>query len=145
MFLSLFQRYLVEATCKLPWCLRDRIGRIQTQTPTFDDFIWVFRDGRHKDCLLVARDVLFQRMLPGAMGMPPPKTREYTKKMIIILEHGTHELKERWIGHFHSAEGAWSKAVPCDPTHPDDQTQGDIRAVACFELNIKASSKGNSK
>ena len=35
--------------------------------------------------------------------------------------------------------------VPHDPTHPDDQTQGDIKAIACLELDIKASSKGNSK
>ena len=38
-------------------------------------------------------------MLPGGMGMSPPKTREYIKKMIAILEHGTHKSKERWIGH----------------------------------------------
>ena len=30
---------------------------------------------------------------------PPPKTRKYIKKMIIILEHGTHESKDWWIGH----------------------------------------------
>ena len=36
-----------------------RIERIQTQTPTFDEFIWAFRDGRHKDCLSTAWDVLF--------------------------------------------------------------------------------------
>ena len=38
-------------------------------------------------------------MLPGATGTPPPRTREYIKRMIIILEHGMHESKDRWIGH----------------------------------------------
>ena len=37
---------------------RDRIGRIQTRTPTFE-FILAFRDRRHKNCLSVARDMLF--------------------------------------------------------------------------------------
>ena len=55
--------------------------------------------GRHKDCLLVARDVLFDQMLPGATGIPPPRTQEYIKRMIIILEHGMHKSKDRWIGH----------------------------------------------
>ena len=77
---------------------RDRIGKIRSQTSAFDELIWVFRDRRHKDCLSVAQDVLFQKMLPGAMGTPPPKTQEYIK-MIASLEHGTPELKERWIGH----------------------------------------------
>ena len=43
--------------------------------------------------------MLFGQMLPGAMGTPPPKTREYIKKMIIVSEHGMHESKDRWIGH----------------------------------------------
>ena len=76
-----------------------RIGRIRTQTPAFDEFIWAFRDGRHKDCLSTAQDVLFQRMLPGAMGVPPMQTHECIKRMIPILERGTPALKERWIGH----------------------------------------------
>ena len=33
---------------------RSRLGRIQTQTTDFDEFIWAFRDGRHKDCLSTA-------------------------------------------------------------------------------------------
>ena len=44
-------------------------------TPVFQD-----RDWRHKDCLSVTQDVLFGKMLPGAMGTPPPKTREYMKR-----------------------------------------------------------------
>ena len=43
--------------------------------------------------------MLFQRMLPGAMGVPPPRTRKRIKRMIIILEHGTPALKDRWPGH----------------------------------------------
>ena len=46
---------------------------------------------------------------------------------------------------FHSTMGVWSLTVHCDPAHPDDQTQIDIEAIVCFELNIKASSEGNSK
>ena len=46
---------------------------------------------------------------------------------------------------FHSIEGVWFQPVPHDPTCLDDQTQVDIEAVACFELNIKASSARNSK
>ena len=78
---------------------RDRTGQLRTQTPAFDEFIQAFRDGRHKDCLSAAQDVLFHRMLPGAMGTPPPEIQAYIKRMIIILEHGMHELKDRWIGH----------------------------------------------
>ena len=78
---------------------RSRLGRIQTRTTGFDGFIWAFRDGRHKDCVSTARDMLFQRMLPGAIGVPPPRTQECTKRMIPILEHGTPMSKERWIGH----------------------------------------------
>ena len=78
---------------------RSRIGQIQTQTPAFDEFIWAFRDGRHKDCLSTAWNVLFQRMLPGAMGVPPPKSCECIKRMIPILEWGTPTSKERWIRH----------------------------------------------
>ena len=43
--------------------------------------------------------MLFQRMLPGAMGVPSPRTRECIKRMIIILEGGTPALKDRWPGH----------------------------------------------
>ena len=43
--------------------------------------------------------MLFQRMLSGAMGVPPPRTREHIKRMILILEHGTPALKDRWPGH----------------------------------------------
>ena len=43
--------------------------------------------------------MLFRRMLPGAMGVPPPRTRECIKRMILILEHGTPMSKDRWIGH----------------------------------------------
>ena len=78
---------------------RDRLGWIQIQTTAFDEFIWAFRDKRHKDCLSVAQDVLSQRMLPGAMGVPPPRTRECIKRMFIILERGTPALKDRWPGH----------------------------------------------
>ena len=46
---------------------------------------------------------------------------------------------------FHFTEGVWSQPVPHDPTHLDDQTQVDIEAVACMELNIKASSIRNLK
>ena len=78
---------------------RDRLGWIQTQTTAFDEFILAFRDKKHKDCLSVAWVVLFWRMLPGAMGVPPPRTRECTKRMIIILECGTPASKDRWPGH----------------------------------------------
>ena len=56
-----------------------QISRIQTQMSAFDEFIWAFRDGRHKDCLSMAWDMLFQRMLPGATGVPPPRTHEHKK------------------------------------------------------------------
>ena len=78
---------------------RSRIGRIQTPTAAFDEYIWAFRYGRHKDCLSTTQDTLFQRMLPGAMGVPPSKPPEHIKRMIPILECGTPMLKERWIGH----------------------------------------------
>ena len=41
------------------------IGRIQTQTPAFDEFIWAFWDRRHKDCLAATKDVLFACQLLG--------------------------------------------------------------------------------
>ena len=78
---------------------RDRLGWIQSRTTAFDEFIWTFRDKRDKDCLSVAQDVLFQRMLPGTTGVPPPRTRDHIKRMIIILEHGMPALKDRWPGH----------------------------------------------
>ena len=78
---------------------RSRTGRIQPSTPAFDEFILAFRDWRHMDCLSTAQDVLFQRMLPGAMGVPAPKIQECIKRMIPILECGTPMLKDRWIGH----------------------------------------------
>ena len=40
--------------------LRDRLGWIQTRTTVFDEFIWVFRDKRHKDCLSVAETCYFK-------------------------------------------------------------------------------------
>ena len=33
------------------------------------------------------------------MGVPLPKMRDHIKRMIIILEHGTLALKDRWPGH----------------------------------------------
>ena len=33
------------------------------------------------------------------MGVPPPRTRDCIKRMIVILEHGTPALKDRWPGH----------------------------------------------
>ena len=78
---------------------RDRLGWTQTQTTAFNEFIWAFRDKRHKDCLSVPQDVLFRRMLPGATGLPPPRTRECIKRMVVILEHGTPASKDRWPGH----------------------------------------------
>ena len=33
---------------------RDRLGWIQTRTTAFDEFIWTFRDKRHKDSLSVS-------------------------------------------------------------------------------------------
>ena len=81
---------------------RDRLGWIQSQTTAFSEFTWVFRDKRHKDCLSVAQDVLFQRMLPGATGVPPPGTRDCIKRMIVILECGTPALKDRWWPGHHS-------------------------------------------
>ena len=46
---------------------------------------------------------------------------------------------------FHSAKGVWSLPIPHDPTCLDDQTQVDIEAIACMELNIEGSSIQNSK
>ena len=51
------------------------------------------------DCLTIARDELFGHLLPDATGTPPPKTREYIKKMIAIIECDTPTSKDRWIGH----------------------------------------------
>ena len=45
-----------------------RLGWIQSVMTAFDEFIWAFRNRRHKDCLSVVWDVLFWRFLPGAMG-----------------------------------------------------------------------------
>ena len=68
-------------------------------TTVFDEFIWAFRNRRHKDCLSVVQDVLFQRLLPGATGVPLPKMRDCTKRMIAILEHEMMASKDRWPGH----------------------------------------------
>ena len=38
-------------------------------------------------------------MLPDAMGVPLPRTRERIKRMIIVLERGTPASKDRWPGH----------------------------------------------
>ena len=76
-----------------------RLGWIQSVTTAFNEFIWAFRDRRHKDCLSVVQDVLFQRLLPGATGVPLPKMRDCTKRMIAILEHEMLALKDRWPGH----------------------------------------------
>ena len=37
-------------------------------------------------------------MLPGATGVPP-RTREYIKRMIVVLERGTPASKDRWPGY----------------------------------------------
>ena len=76
-----------------------RLGWIQSVTTAFDEFIWAFRDRRHQDCLSVVQDVSFQRLLPGATGVPLPKMRDRIKRIIAILEHGTPALKDRWLGH----------------------------------------------
>ena len=76
-----------------------RLVWIQSVTAAFGEFIWSFRDRRHQYCLSVVRDVLFRRLLPGATGVPLPKTRDHIKRMIAILEHGTLALKDRWPGH----------------------------------------------
>ena len=52
-----------------------------------------------KNCLATAQDVLFGHQLLGATGTPPPKTREYIKKMIAIMECDTPISKDRWLGH----------------------------------------------
>ena len=76
-----------------------RLQWIQSQATAFYEFIWAFRDRRYKDCLSVAQDVLFQRLFPGATGVPPPKTRDHIKRMIAILEHGMLASKDSWPGH----------------------------------------------
>ena len=76
-----------------------RQGWVQSVKTAFDEFILAFRDRRHQDCLSVAQDVLFQRLLPGAMGVPPPKMRDRMKRMIAILEHGMPASKDWWLGH----------------------------------------------
>ena len=96
--LEFISRYQVKVTCT-PTMFRSRLGKLQTQTIAFDEFIWAFQDGRYNDCLSTAQDVLFQRMLPGATGVPPPKIQECIGRMIPILQHGTPMSKERWIGH----------------------------------------------
>ena len=42
---------------------------------------------------------MFQRLLPGATGVPLPKMKDCIKKMIAILEHGILASKDRWPGH----------------------------------------------
>ena len=76
-----------------------QIGRVQTWTPACNEFIWKFSDRRHKDCLTIARDVLFGHQLLGTTWTPLPKTREYIKQMIVIMECDTPISKERWLGH----------------------------------------------
>ena len=76
-----------------------RLGWIQSQAAAFYEFIWAFRDRRYKDCLSVARDVLFRRLLPGAMGVPLPKKRGRINRIIAILKHGMPASKDRWPGH----------------------------------------------
>ena len=49
--------------------------------------------------LVSSTRMLFQSMLPGTMGVPPPRTRDRIKRMIVVLEHGTQALKDRWPGH----------------------------------------------
>ena len=39
---------------------RDRLGWIQSQTTAFDEFIWAFRDKRHKDCVSGMRCVVLK-------------------------------------------------------------------------------------
>ena len=65
---------------------QDHIGRVQTQTPAFNEFKWAFWDNRHKDCLAITHDELLGHQLPGTTGTPPLKTREYIKQMIGIME-----------------------------------------------------------
>ena len=38
-------------------------------------------------------------MLPGATGVPPPRTCKHIKRMIPIFEWGTPASMERWIWH----------------------------------------------
>ena len=78
---------------------QSQIGRVQTQVPAFDEFIWAFWDRRHKDCLTTAQDMFFGHQLPDTTGTSPLKTREYIKQMIVIMECDTPILKERWLGH----------------------------------------------
>ena len=40
---------------------------------------------------------------------------------------------------FHSTAGVWTKPVSHDAAHSDDQTEVNIKAIACLELSIKAS------
>ena len=47
----------------------------------------------------MAQDVLFQRLLSDALGVPQPKMRDHIKRMIAFLEHGILALKDRWPGH----------------------------------------------
>ena len=76
-----------------------RLGWIQSQAMTFYEFIWAFRDRRYKDCLSIAWDVLFQRLLPGTMGVPLSKMRDQIKRMITILEGEMPASKDTWPGH----------------------------------------------
>ena len=93
-----------EAHAILATSILKFIQGIHTQTSlyttkAFNDFIWAFQDGRLVDCWNVARDVLFNRMQPGATGTPPETSKELTMRMIDELEHTTNESKDRWVGH----------------------------------------------
>ena len=98
MFSSSSPRYHVKVTCTPPLCSEVGWARFKLeQQPSMSLFGHSEMGGT--TLLSTARELLFQRMLSGATGVPPPRTRDHIRKMIPILECGTPMLKERWIGH----------------------------------------------
>ena len=79
-------------TCTPPWCLEAGLAGFELEHQLLMSLFGHSEMGGTMTVLSTAQYMLFRRMLPGATGVPPPKTQERKKRMIPILERGTPML-----------------------------------------------------
>ena len=142
--LKFISRYQVKVTCKPPWCIETGLARFNLKHQLLMN---LFGHSEMGDTRTVSSmRCVVSKNVTGCYGdTTTENSRMHKEDDCHFGAWNTCVKGEMDWTPFHSTEGVWSWPVPCDPTHPDDQTQVDIEVVAYFELNIKTSSAGNSK
>ena len=96
---SLFQRYLVEATCTLPQCLETELAGFKHSNTSFWSLYLGIQRWEAQGLFIGSSRNVIPQNVTRCYGDATTKHSRILKEMIIILKHGTYESKERWIGH----------------------------------------------